>query len=144
MQLECPRCKRVLEFSSGPPAFCSFCGYELPQTNIHAASTVAYRSGEAAAGARAEIAQTVGEYRLVQELGRGGMGVVWEAEQASTGRRVALKLLSPALPSTDETRERFLREGRLAAALSHPRSTFVFGAGEHSGQPYIAMELSRA
>ena len=69
------------------------------------------------------------------------MGVVWEAEQAETGRRVALKLISPSLQPTPETVDRFLREGQLAASVSHPRSTFVFGAGEEDGQPYIAMEL---
>jgi hypothetical protein len=69
------------------------------------------------------------------------MGVVWEAEHAQTGRRVALKVLSPELDASPETLARFLQEGRVAAALSHPRSTFVFGAGEQDGQPYIVMEL---
>ncbi|HVX13866.1 MAG TPA: protein kinase [Pirellulales bacterium] len=86
-------------------------------------------------------AERIGDYRLLRPLGQGGMGLVWEAEQEATGRRVALKLLSPRLSPTPENIDRFLREGKLAASLSHPRSTFVFGAGQQNGQPYIAMEL---
>ena len=56
-------------------------------------------------------------------------------------RWVALKLLVSGRDHAPETLDRFVREGQLAAALSHPRSTFVFGAGEHEGQPYIVMEL---
>jgi eukaryotic-like serine/threonine-protein kinase len=93
------------------------------------------------AGTAAAPLMSVADYRLLHPLGEGGMGAVWEAEQASSGRRVALKLLSQRLPRTPETIERFLREGQLAASVSHPRSTFVFGAGEHEGQPYIVMEL---
>jgi serine/threonine protein kinase len=84
---------------------------------------------------------TIGGYTLVRRLGQGGMGAVWEAEHLESGRRVALKVLSPNLAATEETIERFLREARMAAALSHPRSTFVFGAGEHDRQPFIVMEL---
>ena len=83
----------------------------------------------------------VAGYRLETELGRGGMGVVYEAAHNETGRRVALKLLSPELAGNTETMERFLREAKLAAALSHPRSTFVFEAGKDQGCPYIIMEL---
>src|SRR5262249_1373436 len=71
----------------------------------------------------------------------GGMGVVWEAEQSGSGRRVALKLLAAGRDHAPETLDRFTREGQLAAALSHPRSTFVYEAGAHEGQPYISMEL---
>jgi uncharacterized RDD family membrane protein YckC len=83
----------------------------------------------------------LGEFSLLRSLGEGAMGTVWEAEQAGTGRRVAVKVMSKRLPRTPQTVARFLREARLAAAVSHPRSTFVLGAGEEAGQPYIAMEL---
>jgi hypothetical protein len=85
--------------------------------------------------------RTIGGYALLRRLGQGGMGAVWEAEHLESGRLVALKVMSPNLAPTDETIERFLREARLAASLSHPRSTFVFGAGEHQRQPFIVMEL---
>src|SRR6185436_8652390 len=83
---------------------------------------------------------TFGPYRVIRELGRGGMGEVYEAEEIDTGRRVALKLLSRALGDRQAT-DRFLREGRLAAAVSHPNSVYVFGSHEIDGMPAIAMEL---
>jgi len=61
-----------------------------------------------------------------------------------SGRHVALKLLAAGREHAPETLERFVREGQLAAALSHPRSTFVYEAGAHEGQPYISMELMPA
>jgi len=84
--------------------------------------------------------QQFGPYTIVRPLGKGGMGQVYEAEEAESGRRVALKLLSRGLGDDDE-RERFLREGRLAASLSHPNCVYVFGTSEIQGFPVIAMEL---
>ncbi len=83
----------------------------------------------------------IGDYRLVRELGRGGMGVVFEAEHVLSGRRLALKMLSPDLPRTPETTERFFNEASLAATLSHPHTTFVYEVGQHDGQHFICMEL---
>ena len=73
-----------------------------------------------------------GDYRLLGLLGRGGMGAVYEAEQLTTGRRLALKMLGQQLDSP-EMRQRFLREGRLAARVNHPNSLFVFGSEEIEG-----------
>jgi serine/threonine protein kinase len=84
--------------------------------------------------------QTFGGYLIIRPLGKGGMGQVYEAEETESGRRVALKLLSRGL-GDDEERERFLREGRLAASLSHPNCVYVFGTSEIQGFPVIAMEL---
>ena len=81
-----------------------------------------------------------GSYRLVRLLGRGGMGVVYEAEQVESGRRVALKMLSTQL-GAPEVRGRFFREGRLAAGVSHPNSVYVFGTEEIEGLPVITMEV---
>jgi hypothetical protein len=83
----------------------------------------------------------VGGYRLLRPLGSGGMGAVYEAEDTASGRRVALKLLSPDFAGSAEAVERFRREGRLASTLSHPRCVFVLAADEESGRPYIVMEL---
>ncbi|MHC4992350.1 MAG: serine/threonine-protein kinase [Planctomycetota bacterium] len=82
-----------------------------------------------------------GGYRLLGLLGRGGMGAVYEAEEQTTGRRVALKMLSQRLDSPD-MRQRFLREGRLAASVNHPNSLYVFGAEEIEGLPVITMEIA--
>ena len=84
--------------------------------------------------------QAFGPYRIIRPIGKGGMGQVYEAEETESGRRVALKLLSRGL-GDDEERERFLREGRLAASLNHPNCVYVFGTSEIQGFPAIAMEL---
>ena len=83
----------------------------------------------------------VDQYRLVRPIGTGGMGVVWEAVEERTGRYVALKLLNRQMTGDSSYVQRFVREAKLAAQISHPKVTFVYGAGEHEGQPYIAMEL---
>lgn len=83
----------------------------------------------------------IGGYRILNELGRGGMGVVYEAEEETTGRRVAIKLLSSSFRRTDKRVQRFLREGQVAASITHPRSTFIYAAGQEDGQFFIAMEL---
>ena len=69
------------------------------------------------------------------------MGTVYEAEQLATGRRVALKMLGQQLDSPD-MRQRFLREGRLAARVNHPNSLFIFGSEEVEGLPVITMEIA--
>lgn len=84
---------------------------------------------------------TLGDYTLVAPLGHGGMGTVYEAVHRSTGRRLALKLLAQNLDSP-EMRQRFLREGRLAARINHPSSLYVFGSEEIDGIPVITMEIA--
>ena len=81
-----------------------------------------------------------GHYTIIRALGAGGMGAVYEAEDLESGRRVALKVLSHRLDSPD-SRERFFREGRLAASINHPNSVYIFGTEEVGGTPVIAMEL---
>lgn len=83
---------------------------------------------------------TFGPYRIIRLLGKGGMGEAYEAEQMETGRRLALKVLADPDPSA-QARERFLREGRLAASINHPNSVYVFGTEEIEGRWAIAMEL---
>jgi serine/threonine-protein kinase len=78
-------------------------------------------------------------YRIEGLLGRGGMSVVYLAEDLSLGRLVALKVLAPELASDDRFRERFVRESRLAAALEHPNIIPIFEAKEAQGRLYIAM-----
>ncbi len=83
----------------------------------------------------------VGEYRIVRELGRGGMGVVYEAEHGPLGRRVALKVLPGHLLSGDRLRDRFRREATAAARLHHTNIVPVFEAGEADGRCFYAMPL---
>lgn len=91
-------------------------------------------------GSRLAAGQMFGPYRIARLLGRGGMGEVYEAEHVEHGRRIALKVLNRQLAGPDD-RERFLREGQLAAALNHPHTVYVFGSEEVAGTPVITMEL---
>ena len=84
--------------------------------------------------------QRFGPYVIVRPLGKGGMGQVYEADEIESGRRVAVKILSRGIGEEEEL-ERFLREGQLAASLSHPNCVYVFGTSEVQGFPVIAMEL---
>jgi hypothetical protein len=83
----------------------------------------------------------LGGYRIRRELGRGGMGVVYEAEDEKLGRVVAIKTLKPALSATPQARERFLREARAQAAVSHPNVVPIHHVGEDDGVPYVVMPL---
>jgi hypothetical protein len=85
--------------------------------------------------------ETVGSYRLLRPLGSGGMGSVYEAEDRTSGRRVAVKLVASDHRVSEETLNRFRQEGRLASAIAHPRCVFVLAADEEAGRPYIVMEL---
>src|SRR5262245_44665171 len=81
----------------------------------------------------------LGEYRIVREIGRGGMGVVYEAVQESLGRRVALKVLPPDR-GDGPFLERFRREARAAAGLHHTNIVPVFGVGEQNGTHFYVMQ----
>ncbi|HEX9376632.1 MAG TPA: serine/threonine-protein kinase [Actinomycetota bacterium] len=78
-------------------------------------------------------------YRIGPVIGRGGMGIVYEAEHLALGRTVALKIVAPELASDLTFRERFLREARMAAAMEHPAIIPIYDAGEADGVVYIAM-----
>ena len=87
-----------------------------------------------------------GRYRLIDRIGRGGMGEVWRARDESLGRQVAVKCLKPVGPQQDRSfgrvlRERFRREARVAAALQHRGITVVHDFGESEGVLYLVMEL---
>lgn len=82
----------------------------------------------------------IGPYRVVSTLGEGGMGVVYAAHDDRLGRPVALKLIHPNAQEA-AARERFWREARAAARVSHPGICPIFDVGEHDGRPYLVMEL---
>ncbi len=89
----------------------------------------------------ARLPRQFGDYQILGEIGRGGMGVVYEAEQRSLGRRVALKVLAGVGPESDRARARFHREARAAARLHHTNIVPVFEVGEAGEHTFYAMQL---
>ncbi len=169
MQTDCPRCRRVLEYSGERPSFCAYCGSPLsgadqavvshalprggdrsradtdleetgPMPSPVLAETVEYRSPRTAERVE-EFPSQIAGYRLVRRLGSGGMGTVFEAVDEAHARRVAVKLIGRDHVSSPEAVERFRREGKLASSVTHPRCVFVLAVDDYQGDPYIVMEL---
>lgn len=115
--------------------------FEATRTSVNTSRT-APATPETKAHYAADSSACFGPYRLLKSLGEGGMGQVWEAEHRDTSRIVALKIAHSGL-SSEADRERFIREARLAASISHRNCVFVFGAVESNGAIAIAMELVR-
>jgi len=87
------------------------------------------------------LPRTIGDYELLEELGRGGMGIVYRARQVSLGRQAAVKMILRADIATEADRTRFRIESEAAARLEHPHIVKVFDVGEWQGQPYFSMQF---
>src|SRR5437899_3494346 len=83
----------------------------------------------------------LGRYEIRSKLGEGGMGEVYLAQDTKLDRKVALKILPAELASNRDRMERFIREAKAAAALSHPNIAQIFEIGEDTGTHYITMEF---
>lgn len=141
----CPRCGRAVAGDRADmcPECLRLARVTSPDLRVCEQTTVGEESEPAASTAARRLpepGQNFGRYYIVRSLGHGGMGAVFQAEEHETGRRLALKVLTRALDSP-ESRQRFLREGRLAASVNHPNSVYVFGTEEIGDTPVISMEL---
>ena len=87
------------------------------------------------------IGKSVAHYRIIEELGRGSMGIVFKAEDMRLGRLVALKIIAEKLVNDPNMLRRFEREGEAASGLRHPNICTVHESGEWLGRPYLALEL---
>lgn len=87
------------------------------------------------------LGKNVSHYRIISQLGEGGMGVVYEAEDINLGRNVALKFLSPSMANDDNLLQRFQREARAASSLNHPNICTIHGIEQFEDQHFIIMEL---
>jgi serine/threonine protein kinase len=83
-----------------------------------------------------EVGGQIGRFQLEAEVGHGGMGVVYQAQDAALGRRVAIKLIAPHLAEDEQALVRFRREAAAAAGLRHPGIATVYEFGEHEGRPH--------
>jgi eukaryotic-like serine/threonine-protein kinase len=125
------------EYALRYPQVASVLPQVLPVLRMIQSLAPSDESADAAGGAPSVL----GEFQLIREIGRGGMGVVYEAEQVSLGRRVALKVLPMAAGADTKQLARFQIEAQIAAALHHPHIVPIFAVGCDAGVHYYAMQL---
>jgi len=134
MSVRCPKCNAE---NPGTKQFCGDCGTQLPTSG----GISSYHTKTLLTPFMDSIKGTTfaGRYELIEELGRGGMGVVYKAEDTKLKRTVALKFLPPELTHIPDVKDRFMREAQAAAALDHPNICTVYEFDEAEEKTFISM-----
>ncbi|HUS84222.1 MAG TPA: protein kinase, partial [Anaerolineales bacterium] len=133
--MECPNCHAENREDSH---FCSNCAAPFGKTRPDQASLT--KTLTTPLPVISKDSPIAGKYRILEEIGHGGMGIVYRAEDVKLKRLVALKFLPPHLMDSPELKERFLVEAQAAAALNHPNICVIHEVGESEGRSFIAME----
>jgi serine/threonine protein kinase len=134
--MKCPKCQ-----SDNPDTsrFCGNCATQLKPAGQPVRAVT--KTLESPAYVLAEGTLVAGKYRLLDEIGRGGMGVVYKAEDTKLGRQVAIKVLPEAFTADPERLARFEREARVLASLNHPNIAAIYGVEEAEGKRFLVLEL---
>jgi TolB-like protein/predicted Ser/Thr protein kinase len=134
VSVKCPKC---LSDNPDTQSFCGDCGTQLPASEGISPSLT--KTLQTPVKTLTKGSTFAGRYKIIEELGRGGMGVVYKAEDTKLKRTVALKLLPPELTHIPEVKERFMREAQAAAALEHPNICTVHEFDEAEEKTFISM-----